>query len=108
MGTRIEDLTEIAQPAAVRLQNTTAHSLKKILSAGVIVLSKMPPEKVQRAIAEASGLEVIDADLYAPGETYLAPGKLEFRKAVLEILRESGLISKTTKRQKPPSSSKSA
>jgi len=108
MGTRIDDLTDAAKPVAKRLKEITAHSVKKILSAGVIVLDKLPPEEIQKAIAEANGLPSDEAELYGPGETYLSPEKKEFRRAVLQILRDSGLIGKAKKPPKQAKSSKSA
>lgn len=56
-------LTEHAQPLAEQLERL--YSLKSILSAGVVVLSKLSPEDREKAVAEANGVAGEKLDIYS-------------------------------------------
>jgi len=55
MATRTNDLTEFAKPLADLLHKKVG-SLKVVLSAGVIALSKLSAEEREQMIGEANGL----------------------------------------------------
>lgn len=79
MATRTNDLTEFAKPVADYLYKRIG-SLKLVLSAGVIALSKLSPDEREKMIAEANGLGLDNLD--CPDE---------FRRRVTEICRETGV-----------------
>jgi len=96
MATRTNDLTEFAKPIADLLYKKMG-SLKIVLSAGVIALSKLSAEQREQMIAEANGLGL---------ETLSEPEE-QFRKRVLAILQESKVVRQAKKaaRQAKPSKS---
>jgi hypothetical protein len=55
MATRLDDLTEPAQAAAEQMTNFIG-SIKLVLSAGVIALSRLPAEAREMFVAEAQGV----------------------------------------------------
>ena len=59
MATRIQDLEESAQPMAKFLVQRSG-SLKRVLSAGVLVLGQMDSAERERYMAAAAGAETID------------------------------------------------
>ncbi len=88
-------MTEFAKPAADYLYKRIG-SLKTVLSAGVIALSKLSPEKREEMIAEANGL----------GLESLNYPEAEFRKKVLKILKEAQAVDGQKKRGRRAKTSK--
>lgn len=97
MATRTNDLTEFAKPAADYLYKRIG-SLKTVLSAGVIALSKLSPEEREKMIAEANGL----------GLEPLKGPEVEFRRRVLEIFQESQVFGEQKKCGRRTKKAKSA
>lgn len=96
MGTRTNDLTEFAKPVADHLYKRIG-SLKIVLSAGVIALSKLSPDEREKMISEATGFGL--EPLKGPEE--------EFRRRVLEIFREAQDVGKQKKHVRRAKTSKS-
>lgn len=53
----------------------------------------------QRQFYHQTFSDEYDSDLYGPNETYLDPEKKAFRREVLKILAETGLIAKQAKQR---------
>jgi hypothetical protein len=83
---RSDWLTEYAKPICDDLAKRTG-SLKIVLSAGVIALSKLSAEEREKMIAEANGLV----------QEYLNETEEEFRRRVLEIVQNSQSLQQTSK-----------
>lgn len=97
MATRTNDLTEFAKPIADELANRCG-SLKRVLSAGVLALKDLKPEKREFYMAKAIGEEM---------ELPQNPEE-EFRKRVRQVLDELEVLPVKSKREKRAKSSKSA
>lgn len=96
MGTRTNDLTEFAKPVADYLYKRIG-SLKVVLSAGVIALSKLSPDEREKIIAEANGLGLESLDC----------PEAEFRKKVLQICQGAQTVGGRKKHGQKSKSAKS-
>ena len=89
MGSRTDWLTEFAQPIAQELAERCG-SLKRVLSAGVLMLKDASPEIREYYMAKSVG-----ADL-----TELENPDAEFRNRVSQIVRETIALSSEKKSEK--------
>ena len=78
MGSRTDWLTEFAQPVAQELAERCG-SLKRVLSAGVLILKDASPEIREYYMAKSVGADL--TELEKPDE--------EFRKRVSQIVQET-------------------
>ena len=74
------DLTEFVQPIKERL--VPIYGLKGILSAGILVFSKLPAEDREKAITEAQGLKIDKTSKKS------LQGTIQIIKEMLEVERQ--------------------